>query len=107
METGSIEKTVGQNAFVSDAVMTGYADHVVGHQYVRVNGARVAHRHFAKGLQMEQPVRIAEKAGHAVVATLHHVLGSAGEIGPWESSHDAQHPSDDRGKIDPTPCKAL
>jgi|KBSMisStaDraftv2_1062788.scaffolds.fasta_scaffold622097_2 hypothetical protein len=38
----------------------------------------------------------AEKAGHAVVATLHHVLSNAGEIGPWESSHDAQHPSGNR-----------
>jgi len=42
---------------------------------------------------------LTKKAGHAVVATLYHVLSSAGEIGPWESSHDAQHPSDDRGML--------
>jgi len=44
-------------------------------------------------------LRITEKAGHAVVATLHHVLSNAGEIQPWESSHDAQHPSGNCGML--------
>jgi len=64
--------------------------HVVRHQYVRVDRAGIAHRHFAQGLQIQAAVHVVEEAGHAIVATLYDVLCDAGDVGSWEASHGAE-----------------
>jgi hypothetical protein len=73
-----------------DGARFGWSDkkmHMIAHEHISVDFAASTRRRFGQASEIKPPVRFAEEAGSAVVATLDDVLRYVGQLQPRWAGH--------------------